>query len=124
MNKLNINIWNIEGYVGNTISDLEEKNFQTQIAVDNSFNKDDVFLMICKKLQNQYRILDLHVELATSKTLCLEAEWIEEKEYYSDEYSECNIRTVYRCSNCGYTTQYKVGVCHCGAHMKDRNVTV
>ena len=44
-------------------------------------------------------------------------EWIEEKEYYSDDYSECNVRKVYACSLCGRTEKHQEPYCNCGAKM-------
>lgn len=47
-----------------------------------------------------------------------EEEWIEETEYYSDDYSECNTRKVFACSRCGRTKTRKQPYCNCGAKMK------
>ena len=44
-------------------------------------------------------------------------EWLEEKEYYADDYSECNVRKVYACSLCGRTEKRKEPYCNCGAKM-------
>lgn len=44
-------------------------------------------------------------------------EWLEETEYYADDYSECNVRKVYACSLCGRTEKRKEPYCHCGAKM-------
>ena len=43
--------------------------------------------------------------------------WLEETEYYADDYSECNVRKVYACSLCGRTEKRKEPYCHCGAKM-------
>lgn len=47
-----------------------------------------------------------------------EGEWIEETEYHSDDYSECNTRKVFACSRCGRTEIRKQPYCNCGAKMK------
>ena len=44
-------------------------------------------------------------------------EWIEETEYYDDDYSECNVRKVFACSLCGRTEKSKQLYCNCGAIM-------
>lgn len=44
-------------------------------------------------------------------------EWKEETEYYSDDYSECNVRKVFACSLCGRTEKQKEPYCNCGAKM-------
>ena len=44
-------------------------------------------------------------------------EWREEKEYYDDDYSECNVRKVFACSLCGRTEKRKEPYCNCGAKM-------
>ena len=46
-----------------------------------------------------------------------EGEWIEETEYYSDDYSECNTRKVFAYSRCGRTETRKQPYCNCGAKM-------
>lgn len=46
-----------------------------------------------------------------------EGEWIEETEYYSDDYSERNTRKVFACSRCGRTETRKQLYCNCGAKM-------
>ena len=43
--------------------------------------------------------------------------WLEEKEYYADDYSECNVRKVYACSLCGRTEKHQEPYCNCGAKM-------
>lgn len=43
--------------------------------------------------------------------------WLEETEYYADDYSECNVRKVYACSLCGRTEKRKEPYCNCGAKM-------
>ena len=125
MNKLTTNIWCVQGYVSTETSEIKDNNFQTMVVMDERFDKDDVLYLVTKSMQNEYKTMSLSAELYGQKNICLEAEWIEEKEYYADEYSECNVRTVYRCSHCGHTTKYKSGICYCGAHMKERanNIT-
>ena len=44
-------------------------------------------------------------------------EWLEETEYYDDDYSECNVRKVFACSLCGRTERSKQPYCNCGAKM-------
>lgn len=46
------------------------------------------------------------------------AHWVDDTEYYDDEYSECNVRHVNKCSRCGRTFQDKPPRCNCGALMK------
>ena len=45
-------------------------------------------------------------------------EWVEETEYYDDDYSEYNVRKVFACSKCGRTEKRKEPYCNCGAKMK------
>lgn len=52
-------------------------------------------------------------------TRCSVGVWKPYKEYYADEYSECNTRNVWTCSICGRIEQYKQPYCNCGAKMKD-----
>jgi hypothetical protein len=47
-----------------------------------------------------------------------EGEWVEDTEYYDDDYSECNVRKVFVCSKCGRTEKRKEPYCNCGAKMK------
>ena len=44
-------------------------------------------------------------------------EWKVDTEYYADDYSECNVRKVFRCSICGRTEMRKEPYCNCGAKM-------
>lgn len=45
--------------------------------------------------------------------------WIEETEYYDDDYSECNVRKIFVCSLCGRTEKQKEPYCNCGAKMDE-----
>jgi hypothetical protein len=47
-----------------------------------------------------------------------EGEWVEDTDYYDDDYSECNVRKVFVCSKCGRTEKRKEPYCNCGAKMK------
>lgn len=43
--------------------------------------------------------------------------WNIDTEYYDDDYSECNVRSVFVCSICSRTERTRQPYCNCGAKM-------
>ena len=122
MDNIKINYWEVKGYRSNNDYDgPEDNNFCHVVAIDSRFTKDDVLDMMFAKFNKKYRVVVLGAKLVETKTIVTEAKWIEDIEYYSDDYSECNTRKVFRCSHCGYTTQYKIDKCFCGAKMTEEH---
>ena len=74
----------------------KDNNFCHVVAIDSRFTKDDVLDMMFAKFNKKYRVVVLGAKLVETKTIVTEAKWIEDTEYYSDDYSECNTRKVFR----------------------------
>lgn len=87
-----------------------------------SYIKREPLLRIAKELQGKVfgsPLIVREIENAPAEDVVevKHGEWIKETEYYDDDYSECNVRKVFRCSLCGRTEKYKEPYCNCGAKM-------
>lgn len=97
MKKITINYWEVKGYRGFSDYDgPEDNNFNTVVAVDARFTKDDVIDMMMKKFSEKYRNVVLGAKLVKS----VEAEDRVHAHWISDKASADGLHRTYICSNC------------------------
>lgn len=98
MKKITINYWEVKGYRGFSDYDgPEDNNFNTVVAVDARFTKDDVLDMMMKKFSEKHRVVVLSAKLV--KTVenqeQIHAHWMLDCAAQSD-----GVHKNYICSNC------------------------
>jgi hypothetical protein len=107
MKKIRINYWEVKGYRGHSDYDgPEDNNFNTVVAVDARFTKDDVLDMIIKKLSEKHRVVVLSAKLVKTveETERIHAHWILDWTSKTD-----GVHQNYLCSNCMYTGTWVEG---------------